>query len=159
MQKTPYKGTTVTRLGPKEIREIFQLRVELESLAVDWAKQNVTPVDIKELHGLIKNMEESAEELNLDQFYQNDLMFHRKLWLLSGNSYLADVLERMVVPLFAFFVMKTRREHESYVESAAMHRKIVEDLETKSSVQVRERMRKSLMAWTDDMLKLLFSQH
>jgi len=39
----------VTKLEPKQIREIFQLRVELEALAIAWAKENVTPADIKEL--------------------------------------------------------------------------------------------------------------
>ena len=159
VQKTPYKGTIVTKLGPREIREIFQLRVELEALAVEWASGIVTPVDIEGLRKLIQRMEQSAAELDLDQFYQIDLDFHRKLWSLSGNSYLADVLERMVVPLFAFFVMKTRRERESYVESAAMHGKIVDTLASKTALEVRELMRESLMGWKDDMLKLLFSEH
>src|SRR5438046_6015885 len=66
VQKTPYKGTTVTKLEPKQIREIFQLRVELEPLAVAWAKQNVTPADISELRGLIARMEKAAAELDLD---------------------------------------------------------------------------------------------
>src|SRR5438270_11670373 len=57
VQKTPYKGTTVTRLEPKQIREIFQLRVELEALAIEWAKDNVTPADIKELKVLIRSEE------------------------------------------------------------------------------------------------------
>jgi len=157
VQKTPYKGTIVTKLGPKEIREIFQLRVELEALAVEWAKENVTPAAIKELQKLIKGMEQSAAELDLDQFYQCDLEFHRKLWTMSGNSYLADVLERVVVPLFAFFVMKTRREKESYIRSAAMHGEIVEALSEKSAVEARELMRNSLKGWKDDMLDLLFS--
>src|SRR5229473_1481645 len=158
VQKTPYKGTTVTKLGPKEIREIFQLRVELEALAMEWAKENVTPAVIKELQKLISRMAQSAAELDLDQFYQCDLEFHRRLWTLSGNSYLADVLERVVVPLFAFFVMKTRRERESYIESAAMHGKIVEALTSKNASELRELMRVSLMGWKDDMLKLLFSE-
>lgn len=72
VQKTPYKGTTVTKLSPREIQEIFQLRVELEALAVEWAKANVTPDDIKELQKLIRRMEQSAAELDLDQFYLND---------------------------------------------------------------------------------------
>jgi DNA-binding GntR family transcriptional regulator len=159
VQKTPYKGTTVTKLGPREIREIFQLRVELEALAVEWARDRVTPVDIEDLRKLIHRMEQSAVDLDLDQFYQVDLDFHRKLWTLSGNSYLADVLERMVVPLFAFFVMKTRRERRSYVESAAMHSKIVEAIASKTASEVRELMRESLMGWKDDMLKLLFSEN
>ena len=63
-----------------------------------------------------------------DKFYQNDLEWHRKLWALSGNAYLEDVLERLVVPLFAFFVMKTSREREAYIESADMHARIVDAL-------------------------------
>ena len=158
VQKTPYKGTTVTKLGPREVRENFQLRAELEALAVEWAKKNVTPPDITDLRKLISRMEESAAELDLDQFYEVDLEFHRKLWELSGNGYLADVLERMVVPLFAFFVMKTRREKESYLASAAMHGRIVEALAVSSASELRDLMRNSLQGWTDDMLELLFSE-
>ena len=159
VQKTPYKGTIVTKLGPKEIREIFQLRVELEALAVEWAKENVTPDDIKDLQKLIRKMEQSGAELDLDQFYEIDLEFHRKLWAMSGNPYLVAVLERIVVPLFAFFVMKTRRERESYIRSAAMHARIVEGLETKSGAEMRELMRDTLKGWKDDMLELLFSSN
>ena len=159
VQKTPYKGTIVTKLGPKEIREIFQLRVELEALALEWAKDNVTPEDIKDLRKLIEKMEHSGAELDLDQFYQVDLEFHRKLWDMSGNPYLVGVLERMVVPLFAFFVMKTRREKESYIRSAAMHGRIVEGLETKSAAELRKLMKDSLKGWKDEMLNLLFSDH
>jgi len=83
-------------------------------------------------------MERSAKELDLDQFYASDLEFHRKLWDLAGNSYLSDMLERVVVPLFAFFVMKTRREKASYIESAAMHGRIVEALAVKSAPELRE---------------------
>jgi len=159
VQKTPYKGTIVTKLGPKEIREIFRLRVELEALALEWAKDNVTPTDIKGLQKLIARMEQSAKDLDLDQFYQSDLEFHRKLWDLAGNLYLSDMLERVVAPLFAFFVMKTRREKESYIESAAMHAKIVEALAVKSGPELRELMKDSLKGWKADMLKLLFSDN
>jgi DNA-binding GntR family transcriptional regulator len=157
VEKTPYKGTTVTKLGPGEIKEIFQMRVELEALAVKWAKANVTPTDIEELRTLIGRMEHAAERLDLDQFYLVDLELHRKLWQLSGNSYLTDVLERMVIPLFAFFVMKTKREKESYIRSAAMHGELVEALAKKTASEVEKLMRNSLMGWKDDMLELLFS--
>ncbi|MEP6913151.1 MAG: GntR family transcriptional regulator [bacterium] len=159
VQKTPYKGTIVTKLGPKEIREIFQLRVELEAIAVEWAQGNVTPEDIKDLQKLIRKMEQSGAELDLDQFYMIDLDFHRKLWAMSGNPYLVAVLERIVVPLFAFFLMKTKRERESYIRSAAMHARIVEGFETKSAAEMRELMKDTLKGWKDDMLKLLFSEN
>lgn len=158
VQKTPYKGTTVTKLEPKQIQDNFQLRVELEPLAVEWASGKVTPADLRELRDLIRRMERAAADLDLDQFYQNDLEWHRKLWVLSGNAYLADTLERLVVPLFAFFVMKTSREKEVYVESAAMHARIVEALAEGSAAEVRELMRESLSGWKDDMMTLLFAK-
>jgi DNA-binding GntR family transcriptional regulator len=156
VQKTPYKGTTVTKLEPKQIQQIFQLRVELESLAIEWAKQHITPDDIKELRGFIDRMAQAATVVDLDQFYQNDLEWHRKLWALSGNSYLADMLERLIVPLFAFFLMKTTREKQAYIESAASHASIVEALEQKDAIEVHRLMKASLGEWKDEMMILLF---
>jgi DNA-binding GntR family transcriptional regulator len=158
VQKTPYKGTTVTKLEPRQIQDNFQLRVELEPLAVEWAKQNITPGDVRELRVLIERMERAAADLDLDKFYQNDLEWHRKLWALSGNTYLEDVLERLVVPLFAFFVMKTSREREAYVESAEMHARIVDALADGSADEVRALMKESLSGWKTDMMTLLFSK-
>ena len=156
VQKTPYKGTTVTKLGATELQQVFQLRVELEPLAVEWAKKNVTAADIEELQGLIKGMERAAQKVDLVQFYQNDLDWHRKLWVLSGNAYLADVLERLVVPLFAFFLVKNKRERRAYVESAVMHGKIVAALQNESAAEARKLMKESLRGWKDDMIQMHF---
>jgi DNA-binding GntR family transcriptional regulator len=157
VQRTPYKGTTVTKLEPADVKQIFRLRVELEGLAIEWAGENVTAADIEELRGLIKKMKQAAAELDMDQFYESDLDFHRKIWVMSGNSYLVDALERVTVPLFAFFVMKTRREPESYAESAVMHEKIVDAMSQMQATELSEVMKSSLSGWKDDMLKLLFS--
>jgi DNA-binding GntR family transcriptional regulator len=157
VQRTPYKGTTVTKLEPADIKQIFRLRVELEGLAIEWARENVTAADIEELRNIIKRMKRGAAELDMDQFYESDLDFHRKIWVMSGNSYLVDALERVTVPLFAFFVMKTRREPESYTESAIMHEKIVDAMSEMQATELSEVMKSSLSGWKDDMLKLLFS--
>src|SRR4026208_380057 len=69
VQRTPYKGTTVTKLGPGDIKRIFRLRVELEALAIEWAKENIKESDLEELRQKIERMEEAARVLDLDQFY------------------------------------------------------------------------------------------
>jgi DNA-binding GntR family transcriptional regulator len=155
VQKTPYKGTSVTKLNSKDIEKIFRLRVELEPVAIEWAKEHMTEADIAEFRAMIEKMERAAKELDLNQFYENDLAFHRKLWALSDNQYLADALERIVAPLFAFFVMKTTRQRESYIDSAAFHAKIVDALPKMNATGLRNLMRESLSGWRDDMLKLL----
>jgi DNA-binding GntR family transcriptional regulator len=156
VQRTPYKGTTITKLSPVDVRRIFALRVEMEALAIEWAKENTTEADVEYLRQTIRKMEEAAKVLDLPQFYEGDLAFHRKIWSLSGNPYLADALERLVVPLFAFFLMKTSRQQASYVDSACMHAKIVEAMPLKSAIELREMFRASLVSWKDDMVVLLF---
>jgi len=158
VQRTPYKGTTVTKLSPADVKRIFALRVELEALAIEWAKEHTTEVDLEYLRQTIRKMEEAAKVLDLPQFYDNDLAFHRKIWSLSDNPYLVDVLERLVVPLFAFFVMKTSRQQKSYVESACMHARIVEALPVKSAAELREMFTGYLASWKDDMVTLLFPE-
>ncbi|MGE0130512.1 MAG: GntR family transcriptional regulator [Blastocatellales bacterium] len=147
VQKVPYKGTTVTKLEQRDVEKIFRLRIELESLAIEWAKENATPADIEDLRSITEKMKEGAQAHDLDQFYQNDLAFHRKLWEMSGNEYLVDCLERIVAPLFAFFLMKDRRERESYLFSAAQHEKIVEALPRLSRAKLRALMRDSVTDW------------
>jgi DNA-binding GntR family transcriptional regulator len=158
VQRTPYKGTTVTKLSASDVRNIFALRVELEAVAIEWAREHTTSADVETLKQIIQRMEDAANALDLPQFYEFDLAFHRKIWSLSNNPYLVDVLERLVVPLFAFFLMKTSRQHSSYVESAAMHKKIVEALPVMSAPELRVMFKSFLGSWKDDMVQLLFSE-
>lgn len=158
VQKTPYKGTTVTRLTPNDVERIFRLRVELEALAIEWAKEHITADDVNQLRQMIENMKQSAEQLDLPRFYENDLALHRKIWALSNNPYLVSALERIVAPLFAFFLMKTTRERESYAESTEIHSKIIEALPRASAATLRKLMKESLAGWRDDMLARLFPE-
>lgn len=152
VQKVPYKGTTVTKLERKHVEQIFRLRVELETLAIEWAQEHAKLADLEALRAFTKRMEQAAQALDLDQFYEYDLAFHRKLWELSGNEYLVDCLERLVVPLFAFFMMKNRRERQSYLASAAKHAELVEALPHLTKARLRTLMRDSLADWRTEVL-------
>lgn len=156
VQKIPFKGTVVTKLSREDVDHIFRLRAELEALAVEWAKEHVTDADIEELTLFTEHMKQGAAALNLPLFYENDLAFHRKIWELAGNPYLADALEKVVVPLFAFFVMKNTRERVNYIESAAKHAEIISTLQRKKDKQLRQMMKDSVEYWQDEILNQLF---
>ena len=158
VQKFPYKGTVVTELGPDEIEHIFSLRVELECVAIEWAKTNGTAAEIAELKVLAQSMAQDAGEMRLDRFYENDIAFHRKLWQMSGNPYLVDTLERLVVPLFAFFLMRNDRDRENYVDSAADHVQFVESLSSCEAAELRQMVKESMTRWKDEMLARLFPE-
>ena len=158
VQKVPYKGTAVTKLSAPDIEYIFALRVELESVAIEWAKNNATADDLSELRDLTQSMRRAAEEMSLDLFYDKDIAFHRKLWQMSGNPYLVSVLERLVVPLFAFFVMRANRDRENYIESAADHERFIDSLTSLDPAGLRELVKDSMSRWKEDMLSRLFPE-
>ncbi len=158
VQRQPYRGTRVTTLSRGDIEQIFRLRGELEPLAAQWAKENATRDDIEALRELVEGMRQGAADLDLETFYEHDLAFHRKLWEMSKNKYLVEALERIVIPLFAFFVMKTQRIRESYAQSVIMHERIVEALDTMEAMGVRRLMQEIMGSFRDEWLTKLLPE-
>jgi DNA-binding GntR family transcriptional regulator len=126
VQRVPHRGTTVTKLGPGEIEQIQRLRIELESLAVAWAKGRATALDLEDLRAIVGEMRQAGVDSDLSKFNDCDLAFHRKVWQLSGNKYLCDALERAVVPLLTFFYLKSGTIGELHLKSVDHHAALVE---------------------------------
>ncbi|HXG63656.1 MAG TPA: GntR family transcriptional regulator [Blastocatellia bacterium] len=158
VQRVPYRGTYVTKLSADDVEQIFRLRVEMEALATEWAKQNATAEDVAALKNFAEAMKQAGKKLDLPKFYENDLAFHRKIWQMSGNKYLTEALERVVIPLFAFFLMKKTREVKSYVHSADEHTKIAAAFAKSDATTLRKLMQDSMEGWKEDMLRKLRSE-
>ncbi|MDA1316211.1 MAG: GntR family transcriptional regulator [Acidobacteria bacterium] len=95
-------ATHVTKYSIEEVEQLYDLRLELEVLAFQWAKPRHTEQDLQTLEKTIQDMIVASEVEPTRRFYELDLFFHRQCWQLCGNKYLADALERIVAPLFAF---------------------------------------------------------
>lgn len=98
-------GTFVTQFSVDEVRQLYTLRLELEVLAFTWARPRITEADLRELSRLIGIVVQAGESGNRREFLERDYAFHKRCWALSGNTYLADTLDRLMAPLFAFVVL------------------------------------------------------
>ncbi len=144
------KGSSVTKVGTEEGRQLYMLRIELEARALQWARSRVTPADLDELKKLADNLVAAGERGNRREFLECDVAFHRYCWRLSGNTFLAETLERLLAPLFAFVVLASGRPL-----TAAMgreHYAIVEALrsvpEPEFSALVRKTITGFALRWT-----------
>jgi DNA-binding GntR family transcriptional regulator len=141
--RIPNKGSFITRMTWEDAQQIFRIRKELESLAVELALDHMSPPDLETLQGFVNGMKAAAETSDFERFYQNDLEFHRTLWRLSQNRYLASSLETLVVPLFAFFLIRTRLDYRvDLLGSAQRHHQLLETI--RNGHAVRDRMIASL---------------
>jgi DNA-binding GntR family transcriptional regulator len=119
------RGTYVTRFDAEEVRDLYSLRIELETLALQWARPRVTETDLAELKARVDRLVEAGERGDRREFLERDLDFHRCCWKLSGNPFLEETLERLMAPLFAFVVLASPkpltasmgREHYTLIES------------------------------------------
>jgi len=141
--RIPNKGSFITKMTLEDAQQIFRVRKALEGLAVELAVEHASAADLDMLQGLVDAMKTAAETSDFERFYQHDLEFHRTLWRLSQNRYLASSLETLVVPLFAFFLIRTRLDYTvDLLGSAQRHHQLLENIRNKD--RVRDRMTASL---------------
>jgi DNA-binding GntR family transcriptional regulator len=143
--RIPNKGSFITKTTLEDAQQIFRVRKVLEALAVELALEHMSAPYLDMLQGLVDAMKTAAETGDFERFYQNDLEFHRTLWQLSQNRYLASSLETLVVPLFAFFLIRTRLDYKvDLLGSARRHHQLLDSIRNRQ--QVRDRMVASLDA-------------
>ena len=141
--RIPNKGSFITKMTWEDAQQIFRVRKELESLAVELALERISAPELDALQGFVNGMKTAAETSDFERFYQNDIEFHRTLWRLSQNRYLANVLETLVVPLFAFFLIRTRMDYRvDLLGSAQRHHQLLETI--RDGHGVKDRMIASL---------------
>jgi DNA-binding GntR family transcriptional regulator len=144
------KGSSVTKFEAEEVRQLYMLRIELETLSLQWARSRVTAAELNELKKLVDDLVDAGQRGDRREFLERDFAFHRFCWRLSGNSFLAETLERLMAPLFAFVVLASGRPL-----TAAMgkeHYTIIEALrsvpEPEFSALVRKTITGFALRWT-----------
>lgn len=90
----PWKGTYVSDLQKKDVKEVIQLRRALECLAIELI-ENILEEDVNNLNAILDRMTEYAKNNELDKYMIEDRMFHLYLANLSGNSRLIQIFSNL----------------------------------------------------------------
>jgi DNA-binding GntR family transcriptional regulator len=149
------KGTFVTELTADDVEQILRVRRELEGLAIELLQERGTEADFLALEKLVQDMRSAAVEGNFQGFYRSDLEFHRTIWSMSGNRFVAKALDNTVVPLFAFFIMKNPRDSVAdLVASVGKHAEVVRAL--RNHEDARKYMEGAIKFFAQQEKRLLF---
>ena len=90
----PYKGAMVCDLDEHEIENIFEVRVELDSLATRKAAENAQKSDIKYLKRMARKFKESVINGDLGEMISTNEDFHNFIYELSKNPTLIQVINQ-----------------------------------------------------------------
>jgi DNA-binding GntR family transcriptional regulator len=128
VERIPYRGAVVASISSRDVSEIYTIKSAIEGLAARLACQNVTPLQIKQLRDLLKQMEAYAKKGDLDQYTGVSRSFHVQIVEIADNKWLLDVYRRLDPPIHGLRILalslpgrpkNSVREHRAILEAIA----------------------------------------
>lgn len=124
----PRRGTYVADVSVSDIKEIFEIRSALESLATGLAARRIEPDELEKLQSLLNEIEGYIEQNNIEKIVETDIKFHELLYQVSRNDRLFAIISNLKEQLARFRTLsmsypgrlrETFEEHSEMVEAIA----------------------------------------
>jgi DNA-binding GntR family transcriptional regulator len=130
----PRRGAVVASLTREEFLEAYQVREALEVMAIRLAVKRLSDPGIAELERLTAEMQQYADEGDVDRFFQANAAFHAAIVAASGNQKLRDVYGQ-VVGQMARYQMRSLALRGTLRRSIQEHRAIVRALRKRDATR------------------------
>ena len=137
VQLVPNKGSFVTGISEKDVRDIYLIRARLEGLAARMAAKNITPELLDAMEETVVLSEYHAKKEHYEQVCEMDSKFHKLLYKASGSRILEHTLtdfHQYVQRVRMASIMKKRRMEKSNDEHDAILTAIREHDEEKAEL-------------------------
>ncbi len=135
VENIPYRGTFVTRVTPRDIRELYSLRAALESMAARLAISRCSDQEVAELEAIVARMAEAADASNYQAISAADIEFHTQLCVLSDHGHLLRNWQANSNLIRRVLSFRNRLNAPHVV--VAMHRSIVDAIRDRDPVAVQ----------------------
>jgi len=95
--RRPHRGATVRDFSVEQIEEIYEVRMILQAEAAKRLHMPADPKDIEELRAIHADYCAALESGKLLEVNELNDAFHRRIWRMCPNQYLADTIEKLWV--------------------------------------------------------------
>jgi DNA-binding GntR family transcriptional regulator len=146
--RTPHAGARVVSLTLSELKDIYEVRVELESMACRLAAQRMSDVEIAELTGLLAEHEASIAAEQGQSYYQKagDLDFHYRIIRGSQNQRLHQMLCGELYHLVRMYRYQTSTSAQRPAVALREHKRIAEAIAARDAELAELLMRRHIQA-------------
>jgi phosphonate utilization transcriptional regulator len=96
------RGVFVRDIPTDEAVEIFDLRATLDELVGRQLATRITPPQLKEIKGLVTEMERQVKAQDAYHYHLLNLKFHDRLVELAGNRKLTEIYRKLIKELSLF---------------------------------------------------------
>jgi DNA-binding GntR family transcriptional regulator len=146
----PRLGYMVSPLDISEVRELVELRRELEGFAGALAAERITPSQLDELSMIIQKEEhespEGPEAQNISEYF--DTQFHHIIYEATGNRKLIKVLEALHIIMLRIWFRIGFKSIGFYKQAENLH-EVLDALTNKDPVKARQSMEEHVDIYAD----------
>lgn len=123
----PNKGVFVKEFTVKDIEEIYEVRILLESYAIKNSVKTITTSNIRELMEILHKLTKEYEKSDLASYIETDTQLHQYIITLGGNSIVSDIYKRIYSQSqqFRIYSLTTKRRFD---DSVIEHKQVVENI-------------------------------
>lgn len=121
----PRKGAQVAEITEKDLKDVLEVRMGLEELAVKFACQRITEEQLDNLYHASRKFEEAVKREDLTELAQADVDFHDLIYKATGNERLVQLLNNIREQMYRYRVEYLKdeeirgslvREHDTLLE-------------------------------------------
>lgn len=144
--RIPNVGARVVKHTLQELRDIYEVRLELEGMACRLAAQRMSATDIDELKHLLRTHEQMIAAEHGASYYQNagDLDFHYRIVKGSQNHCLQQTLCGELYHVVRMYRYQTSTGIKRPTQALHEHRRIVEAIEQRDAELAELLMRRHI---------------
>ena len=154
LEQADRRSVRVPTLSDARLREVVELRIDLEGKAASRAAERATPADVEALAAIHAEMTEARMDGRMEAMMQANERFHMALCALAGMPVLARIVEGLWLqcgPLNAG-LMQVRFLHQP---EDHLHHEVIRALRRQDGALARLAIQRDIAVYADALLRRL----
>ena len=147
------RSVGIPQLEARRLRDLTRVRVEIESIAAEWATPNVSDSDQGKLQGLVEMMAKAAADGDTRAYVRGNHDFHFTVYAAAGSESLLSTIEGLWLQVSPYFHLL--HSSGNYVAANEEHRMILQAIRDGDAKACALHLRQDIASATDVLLKLL----
>lgn len=155
MSIDPHKPAVAVKLSPEEVQQVYDIRFELEGLAIQLAIEEMTDDQVNELASIIEKMSTTTDT---ETYMKLNNDFHNKINSYSNNEVLINIINQLRNKILKYVklylssqmnIERANKEHKKIMNAIlkrdpTMARKAVQDHLATTSHTVTKSLREAI---------------
>lgn len=148
VESIPNKGVYVKGFSPRDIDDMFEIRLSLEGLAVSFAIDRMDEVHLAKIKEVFELLEFYTAKGDFDKVNDFNILFHESIYQATQSTYFEQILKDIhyyVSVTSRHSIARPERLESSLVEHRAILEAIIDGDKDEATERIQRHIRKTQM--------------